>query len=68
MSAIWYSARSRDGSLKWCVAQGLTEPFEEKYKDIRSATILTLLASSTFCGLVGFALGRYLGGGSEKRR
>ena len=39
----------------------------QKYKDIRSATILTLVASSTFCGLLGFALGRYFGGPDKRR-
>jgi len=40
----------------------------QKYKDIRSATILTIIASSTLCGVLGFALGRYFGGGSGNRR
>ena len=39
----------------------------QKYKDIRTATILTLVASSTFCGLLGFAVGRYLGGPDKRR-
>ena len=47
--------------------QGLTEPFEQKYKDIRSATVLTIIASSTFCGVLGFALGRYFGGPGKQR-
>lgn len=46
----------------WWHMQGLTEPFEQKYKDIRSATILTIVASSSFCGVLGFALGRCFGG------
>ncbi len=42
-------------------SQGLTEPFQAEYEQVRRNVALTVLASSAACGLVGFLVGRYIG-------
>lgn len=47
---------------------GLTEPFQDQYKQLRTNVILTMVASSALCGVAGFFLGRYIGSSSSKKK
>lgn len=52
-------------SMHSCM-QGLTEPFQAEYKELRQNVVLTILASSVTCALVGYLVGRYFSGGKRR--